>query len=342
MHLGRTEPEICAAAFSHQRESLLDAVDPASVPPEHWSDLVRLDPILQCGLSLAPEDRWPTALALSEALVAAVPPAPPAEVARWVKRLGKEYLEGRERIIVTEESTWRQLASLPELDGSLRDGHAEGETGTLRPSALASTSGVPPRRSRPPPLHLHRRLDRAIAAGLIVVAGLLGAILLVVARRPEEPAAASRPSVGDGGISRAAPTPAYPPGDDGAPSAGEVRAALQPPASTTPLGPATASSLAVLADAAPVHEASAPPSDAGVDAPLHPARPRPAPSSTGSVPAPPATPRGIASAPVDSGANNAEGAGALRRGPAATAATSDCDPPFFYEGRKKVFKPGCL
>jgi hypothetical protein len=28
--------------------------------------------------------------------------------------------------------------------------------------------------------------------------------------------------------------------------------------------------------------------------------------------------------------------------PAPAAAAPNCDPPFYYEGTKKVFKPGCL
>ena len=167
MHGGRTEAEICSAVAAGVQTRLLDEIDPASVSPERWAQLARLDPLVTRGLAFTPEHRWDTALEMADALLAAVPPATPAEVSRWVKHLGKDYLEGREKLIVSEESTWRQRASTA--------APPEPETGgTLRPSALPVVEG-------------RRRFEWALVAALLLIGGLLAGVLVLLLRRPAEP-----------------------------------------------------------------------------------------------------------------------------------------------------------
>jgi eukaryotic-like serine/threonine-protein kinase len=175
MHAGRTDVEICAAVTRGDVVRLLDAVDPESASPDRWSELSRLDPIVARGLALAAEDRWPRALEMADALLDAVPRASAAEVARWVKHLGKAYLEGREKIIVTEESTWRQR---PSLDA----GPPEPDSGaTLRPSALAVESTR------------RRRVERGLAAALLALGAVLAGVIALLVRRPADPAPAALP-----------------------------------------------------------------------------------------------------------------------------------------------------
>ena len=212
------------------------------------------------GMELAEEDRWPSAAAMREALLAVAPAATTAEVSRWVRRFGQEYLEGREKLIVDEESTWRQRASTVTASGAdpappSRSGPAD----SLRASVV-------------PVLPVSHRFQWAMVAALMLIGGLLASILVMLSQRPEGPAPAA-----------AAPPPIAPPLAD-----------VERPAPAAPT-----------ATAAEIADAAAPPK---VDLPLAPARPRLfAPRA-----APPAAP------------------------------TADCNPPFYFDGKKKVFKPGCL
>ncbi len=196
-----------------------------------------------------------------------------------MKQLGRAYLEGREKLIASEESTWRERASAvhtgttepsePTAAASPTEGN-----GTLRPSALP----LLPERPR-------AREDRAIVAALVVVSGLLAGILGILVHPPAEPVAPA-----------AATSPVEPP------------ATVAPPAPAAP--PASA----------PPPAASAAPPDAGpTPRLLTSARLRLlAPPPASALPAPRAAP-----AP-----------------PAATA--GDCNPPFYFDGKKKVYKPDCV
>ncbi len=282
MHAGRGEAEICAAVASGVVPSLTSVLDEASVGSDRWTDLVRLEPVVTRGTALAPEDRWPTARAMGEALSAAVPAATPAEVSRWVKQLGRAYLEGRERLIVSEESTWREHASehldtdaAPESSGPAATASHTRAEGTLRPSAL-------------PLLTAPARADRAIIAALVVVGGLLAAIVVLLVQRPVgTPATAAPPPI-------TAPAP-------------------------TPLAIASAP----------------PPSAQEPDASVATVDPPPAPAPRAVIPARlrgPLVPPPAPSAPPPRAAVP----------PPAPAPALDCNPPFYFDGKKKVFKPGCL
>jgi serine/threonine-protein kinase len=263
MHAGRTDAEICAVVSAGDVVRLLDAVDPASVSPDRWSELCRLDPAVSFAMAFDPEDRWPSALEMADALLEAVPRASPAEVACWVKDVGKAYLEGREKLIVTEESTWRQR---PSHDA----GPPEAESGaTLRPSAL-TVEGT-----------RRRRAERGLAAAIVALGGLLAGLIVLLVRRPAGPPAAASPPPAPRATIAAVTVTAEPP---------------PPPLPPAPL-PASAS-------------ATAPPR-----------APQPIVLRSPLV-APPA-PRAPA--------------------PTVTAtAAPDCNPPFYFDGKKKVFKTGCL
>ncbi len=265
MHAGRTEAELCSVVTAGVHVRLLDAVDPASVSPERWADLARLDPLVSRGLSLAPEDRWPDARQMADALLAAIPAATPAEVSRWVKRLGKAYLEGREKIMVSEESTWRQRASAAA-------GPPEPEPGgTLRPSAL-------------PVVERRRSFEHALVAALLVIGALLAGVLVILLRRPAVPASAAAPP---------------------APSAVETVAMVPLP-----------------------RPPEAPP----------PPPPQSAPSASAPTSAPPPAPPRVF---VPRGPTLVPPAPRVASSPPPTAAP-DCNPPFYFDGKKKVFKAGCL
>ena len=76
-----------------------------------WNQLAELQPVLDRGLALAPLERWATAIDMEAALAAAVTPAPGGEIATWVKSIGKTFLDAREKMIATEEASWRRLCA---------------------------------------------------------------------------------------------------------------------------------------------------------------------------------------------------------------------------------------
>jgi len=278
MHAGRGEAEICAAVAAGKVPALTEVIEEAGVGDDRWAELVRLAPVVARGTAFKLEDRWPTARAMAEALVAAAPAATAAEVSRWVKQLGRAYLEGREKLIVTEESTWRQRASaLPEgAPEAVEPASSTAAEGTLRPSALPLLA--PPARG-----------DRAIIAALVVVGGLLAAIVVLLVHPPREAA-----------VVAAAP-PVATPAATAAPS-------LPPP----PLLPPAPTAPAVSPDAG------------GASAPHAVVPPRPRASLLPPpLLAPPSAPRAAPLSPPAS-------------------PTVDCNPPFYFDGKKKVFKSGCL
>jgi eukaryotic-like serine/threonine-protein kinase len=263
LHAGRTEAEIVAAVAAGDLPRLMEVVDPAATLPSRRRMLERLDPIVRTGMELAEADRWPTAGAMREAVLAVVPAAGPAEVSRWVKLHGQEYLEGRQKLIVDEESTWRQRASaVPEATAvpqppSSRSGAADG---SLRASVV-------------PVAAASHRFQWAMIAALALIGAVLTGILVLLLQRPSEaPAVTAAPA---------------------APSAPPVPA------------PAPAPSPVQIATPAPTTSADAAPPVAQPASPLRmrPVAPRAAPTAAPSI---------------------------------------DCNPPFYFDGKKKVFKPGCL
>jgi serine/threonine-protein kinase len=195
LHGGLEDAELLAAVSSGAVTRLIDAVDPADVPPESWAELVRLDRVLTRAMALSAEDRWNTAHEMADALVAAVPQASRAAVSRWVKELGEPYLVGRERLLVTEESTWRQHPSIAP-DGDVETAGDEPLPGS---SALPFAAPSPPSEAhdtlRPSAVSVmeRRRFESAVVAALVVIGGMLVSVLALLLRGPVERQVAAQP-----------------------------------------------------------------------------------------------------------------------------------------------------
>jgi serine/threonine-protein kinase len=263
LHPGMSEAELVAAVSSGVAPGLLDGVDRAALPPERWALLQALAPVVARAMAFAPEERHATAAELLDAVRAAAPGATATEVSRWVKLLGKEYLEGRERLIVAEESTWRQRASAVPAAAEPTSAPASDAAGSLRASVL-------------PAVQARAQAHRAVVTALAVIGALLACVVMLLARRAPEPVTVAAPAL-----------PAAPPL-----VAPEVPTVV-PAATATP--PASAS-----ADAGPAPTAS----------------PRPPARAVPYVPRANASPQ--------------------------AATSTDCSPPFYFDGKKKIFKPGCL
>jgi eukaryotic-like serine/threonine-protein kinase len=272
LYVGMNEAELISAVVCRGVPKLTSSVDRASASPERWRQLEKLERVVSNATSPAKEDRYATAAAMQEALLEAAPAATPAAVSWWVKRLGREYLEGREKLMVAEESSFRRRMAVPLGSGeaSSTSGAGSQRTATLRASVLSS----PPEASR-----ARWPLAVALVSLSVLLAGILGSLWW----SPVVPAGVAAP------VPPLSPV-AMPP----APAAAPPEPTFAAPTRTPPTADPTAS-----ADRE--------------------ARP---------VPRPPAAPRGAPGAP--------------RLTPRAAAPANDCDPPFYFDGRKKIFKPGCL
>jgi serine/threonine-protein kinase len=196
LRVGLADPELAAAIASSAPTRLIDALDPAAVAPERWAELVRLDRVLARATALSAGDRWETAHDMADALVAAVPTASRTIVSRWVKEFGEAYLAGRERLLVTEESTWRQRPSLTP-DGEDEEAEHLPASSPLPHAALSSRGGTSDtlRPSAVPILERRRRFESTVVASLVVIGGMLVGILVLLLRGPVELGLAARPSV---------------------------------------------------------------------------------------------------------------------------------------------------
>ncbi len=297
LYRAMNEAELVAAVMAGAVQKLTEAVDQSLVSAERWELLRRLDPLVAKGLSFAMADRFTSAAEMQDALLKVAPPATPVEVSKWVKQLGKEYLEGREKVIVSEESSWRrQRSALAGAAGPPVEESTEGSTSgsavglASQPSATATalqTSLVAPIAVPPRP-----RSQWAVVGALLVIGGLLGAILLLMIRTSSDAA-----PVAGAALSTTSTTSTM------------VAAVVAPLPSSPSLVSASPSEPSASADAGAT--TSAPPAPRGIW------------PSRAATPSYAAAPRAVAPA-------------------AAPPPASDCSPPFYFDGKKKIFKPGCL
>jgi len=108
------EAQLVAKVMSGQLPSITEALggeaEWGAVDASEWALIEKLEPIVSKGLAVHLAARWETAADMERALLDAVPPASAADVAAWVKGIGKEFLEGRDKVIAAEEQSWRRAA----------------------------------------------------------------------------------------------------------------------------------------------------------------------------------------------------------------------------------------
>jgi serine/threonine-protein kinase len=226
-------------------------------------------------------------------------------VAAWVKDVGAEYLDGRQRVLVSNEESWRSLSRVP----IARTG-SSGPASGVQPASRSTTSGFaalagpvePSVVTGPPEIVERGRAPASVIAMLgLLVLGIAGIFVLLLRRGeglPREVNVLER-FVHDS--AQEAPAERV----DGLPP-------LAPPSPS-----AAAPSTIVIGTVVP-------PKAAAASAPIvHHAVPPPRPAPAHAGPEPKA---------------QAAGSGTV---PAPEAAPS-CSPPFYFEGTKKIFKPGCV
>jgi serine/threonine-protein kinase len=314
MHGGRSDAEIFAAVLHGAIPLVTDALDDlrARLGATRWTKLVEIAPVVTQAISLEPTDRFNTAADMLDAILAVCPAATPMEVAHWVKEIGAEFLDERQRVIATTEESWRSMSKMVAAS-AIAGAHPDSAivkraTASPIPSPLAPALGsswpVPPAaiEARDAAVDARRsRLPWMMAGALLLLSGVLVGVLSARAPSPSPAeAAAARPieiTVGAQPPAVADP-PAAQPSPEPAPSAPKPLAQSQP-AAPSPAPP-------------PAHwQKPAPPK------PTPPVAHAPAPATT-SAPTPAPEP------------------------PPAPAAKPDCNPPFYFEGTKKLYKAGCL
>jgi len=312
LHTGRNEAEVFSAVLDGRAPLLTVVLENSreTLGDDRWASLKALEPVAARALSANAADRYQSAGEMLEALLKAVSPATPIAVAEWVRTLGANFLAGREKLLAANEASWRRdsvLASQrtpPPPSGVVSGMHPSGHHLPL--------SSVPP-----PPSTQRSPDDAVVVSGVVappprhIVRGLVAAVLIllgivvgVLLMRPSTPPTATAPSA----------EPAKQP--EGT-VAVQGAIAAPPPAVSTPSAegsPAgTGASSAGAAAAAPSPKIPEP-----ARRPFPVAPPRVAPR-----PPPPVVHTTQPTAP-------------------SAPAQPDCDPPFYFEGSKKVYKPGCL
>jgi serine/threonine-protein kinase len=317
MHGGaQAEAELVGEILSGSLPTITDALaqEKEWLGANRWKQLETLEPIIKKGLSVDANDRHQSAADMEAALATAVPPASPTGVAAWLKALGKSFLEGRDKVIKEEEASWRRSAysSAPRrVSGLLRAQEHPGAD---------TKPGVTPENPRPPAQQSTRRWGTIVAALGVLVVALSIAFIVFLAKDSSE---AATPAA-------LAPPPAPQPAIVVKPAPVEVpEPVIVPP---PPPDPAPAPEPAADVVAAPP-PAPTRPAMVTRNRVVHPA---PAPAARRPAPAP-------APAPVEVKAATPPPAPAPAAAPAeAPKPAVDCNPPYYYEGQKKVFKPQCL
>jgi serine/threonine-protein kinase len=304
MHTSRLQTEILASVLNDGAPSLLEALEPkrSAMTKERWELLMQIAPIVTRATAMRAEDRFATAAEMLRALLRVVPAASALEVADWVKSRGSEYLERRQQVLARVEESWRSVSKIAVATPS-----SVPLSGVQR---VRSASGVVTAASLSP----DPQPSSAMYVPLEPVEGTPSvAVVAPASRLRYVPWAVAGVSLGVCAVlvtaitARSAPLEASPP-----PAPREtVSAVVAPP----PAPPAVDSSAPAISSLA------LPP------APAKTVRATPAPPARKPAPDPLAPPVHV-QAPV-----------ATTPAPAPRA---DCDPPFYFEGTKKVFKPSCI
>jgi serine/threonine protein kinase len=283
--------------------------------PNRWRQLEVLDPIIRRGLAVDIGERWKTAADMEQALSSAVTPATPTAVAQWLKQLGKDFLAMRDRVISAEEQSWRRTA-----DTSMSTSSANHRRTQTDPGAAT----VMDRPTAPATLRNKTRLW--FGAGAAVFLALL-ALIIWLAHSPEIEA----PKV----VAQPPPTAAAP--------APAIAAPAAPTAATTSPAAAAVTTAPALPTTTPA--AATTTTAATVDSTPRPAIVRPQPAPVRNTPVAPrivrSAPQHPTPAPVTKTDPTPTATAAVPAAGSATPAT-DCNPPYYFEGKKKIFKTNCL
>ena len=329
LHGTSNEAQIFARTLSGALPKVTDVLDGARVTmsPERRRKLVELAPIVARALSSAAEDRFATAAEMLDAVLAVCPAATSQEVSAWVKTLGADYLDRRQKVIAASEESWRSQSKIaaaipvPSSSSSLAvAGAGAPETSRVKRAGWSDPDevGAAPVLSSWPAVGTARdvlgttdapsssrgvRLPWILAAALLAFSATL--VLVLGIQAPPSPDVAALGHAFDAPVSAVlAEAAALPTAEPPAPTASAptlpstARAPTFQFSAAPPLAAHTAWRAATPAKTPPVHAAASLSKDS--------------PPASAALPSPAPSPK------------------------------ADCDPPFYFEGTKKIYKAACL
>ena len=335
-----TLPTVLAAVEAERKEH--------AISDEHYALLQRLDPIVSKGLAVDMATRYATAAAFEEAL-APVGGASLAEVATWAKLIGKDFLEGRDKILAQEEVSWRRTQPTTRASSIVSRINTGVRSQPTRTSARHDDSGPVITVTKPVQLVAAQTLsDASQAPKKSRIVPILGAlvVLLVVglgfALKNRSSGSDATSPVGAGGTTEVAkPAPGIPAGS--AVTVKRTPDELPTPVETGPGGGRAPTETAV----APSGTSGTSGTQAGGTTPLGTTQ---AATTQGTSPAnsdKPARDRQRTTSrggrqPAKPDKANPDVQKSTVPDAAVTAEKPSCSPPYYFEGQKKVFKPECL
>jgi serine/threonine-protein kinase len=298
----QSEQEIVASIMMGTLPSVTEALagEKEWIAKERWRQLEVIEPIIKKGLAVELHARYADAAAMEKALAAALPPTSSTGVASWLKSLGREFLDGRDKVLAAEEASWRRTAApgrLTPLPGERRSmSRLSSEVSNAR--SVGSLTQQPKSKST---------LIIATLASLVVILGI-GIVFALNS-------------------------------GDTKPDPSRAPVATDPPPTATSMQPAPQPAVA----------APQPPPVDTRPAPLPPVVDPPAMTVVKQTPPPPAQvirrlPPRPAPVPVKAAVTTKAPVKAPTPAPPPeqAAPANDCNPPYYFEGSKKIFKPNCI
>jgi serine/threonine-protein kinase len=288
------EAQLIAEIMAGRCPSITDALtdERAFIGAYRWSQLEALEPIVRKALDVNARRRWQTAADMEEAIAGAVPIASASDVAQWLKAVGKDFIEEREKMIAEEEASWRRAGSVPPIPSP-----------TLEiPASHATEPGDSPMS------HLLLKRGPSLLIGVLAFLLALSVTFLFRDLRRTKPAPPPQARV-ENFIPHSPPPAAH----------------IEP-------APAEVKEVTVERKKPVVVESPEKPAKKDEDKPRE---------KTQAVASPPTRTRSVRTPPPRP--SPAPRTQEKAEKPAQKAApTLDCSTPFYFEGKKKVFKPGCL
>lgn len=308
LHAGSTDREALSVLKKGVIPKITDALEDrrALIAPYEWRHLARLEGIVERALAPQSQDRYATAAAFLQALLRVCPEASPIEMASWVRTHGGEFLLHREQVLAANEASWRSLSQLA-VSMAGASGPASSGPGAPRPevTVVSTLSGalVSSAGTQPASNPWSASPDRWRRIAPWAVA----AVALLVTSYLTGLLVSRQVAYPKAAFVRPIGQPAVgsPP-----PTETPLMAAVAPPVVPAPL---PADSI-VEVESLPVY------------VPPRAHRATVSPSARSSV-----------------GDGVADGLPDPIEPPGTTASQKpECDPPFFFQGKKKIFKPSCL
>jgi serine/threonine-protein kinase len=299
----QSEQEIVASIMMGTLPSVTEALagEKEWISKERWRQLEVIEPIIKKGLAVELHARYADAAAMEKALAAALPPASSTGVASWLKSLGREFLDGRDKVLAAEEASWRRTAApgrLTPLPGERRSmARLSSEVSNAR--SVGSLTQQPKSKST---------LIIATLAALVVILGI--GIVVALSSGESRPEAPRAPVASDPPVPVVTQPPPQPAVAAPQPPPIETRPAPLPPVVDPPAA-MTVQHPAVTPPPAPV---------------VRRLPPRPTPPPAKAVVTTKAPAKTVVATPP----------------PEQAPPANDCNPPYYFEGSKKIFKPNCI